>query len=725
MEFHRLLSKKVLLFGVLIYLFQSVAFIGFQMQETGLQEMQRQNKEYNLLIEEYRKLSPDAALSKAEAEAGSAVEQAGPYAKLLGKLRYLAGYEERIEAVFQNAKRAERFRIFQEPDSYTYHNIIRTAEDFERVRGLKPVLERDRATFHTLEFTWLSYFAAAFVIYVLYEVFKERDNGMWQVAHATKNGRYRLVLNRGFSLSVITAAFYLLCFLTNLCLSCLFYGADDFGGVIQSIEAYAKYTYPVSKGLYLCLFAGKSILAALALVFFAYLIFTLLRNRNLAVVLLLSFFYLEFQFMQRISVSSNFKLFRYLNFMRIFDCAALDKEYQNLNLFRRAVSAGTVLFWIEAALIIGCLGLTAVIYERQYPRRGTFLARLLDPAQKAAQKALERLTFSMKEGYKILICKRGLFFLICGIAVCRYISVRTEVTFPGVQKSMDEAYLNYGGADWTVFNEYIADLERQREEYIREAADMQEAIREGRLSEDQVFEVSSLLGKAETLRLYLKEYYEKQEARERLYQTKGIEIYAMSDRGYNEILGRNSFFRETVLGIVMIAVAVVMASQVFGIEKQSAMLPLLKSSGRGIRWVWRRKIYCCLFLTAFVLATFCGGNLIWLLSRYRTPYLAAPIQSVSFLAHNNGSVSLLAFWILTILYKGLTVFGAAGLTLFVSSNRKVRNQMYIPVFIIAFSVTYLLIAAANIAWLFLAGSVFSAAVLICGIWRSYRNWCLG
>lgn len=58
----------------------------------------------------------------------------------------------------------------------------------------------------------------------------------------------------------------------------------------------------------------------------------------------------------------------------------------------------------------------------------------------------------------------------------------------------------------------------------------------------------------------------------------------ISDRGYNEIIGNNSVFRETVMMFVLIGVSVIVSSHIFYIEKKAHMERLLRSSSRGIVW---------------------------------------------------------------------------------------------------------------------------------------------
>ena len=721
MEIRRLLSKKVMLAGILIYLFQAIAFIVLQLNNGGFQEMQNQNIQYNQLVESLRNSSVEESLIQAQ---GLLEENRNDTTIcLVNKLIYLAGFKEDIQAIFDNAEKMQEFSIFQNQNSFSYVNMIKTAKDFEKMRDVSLTLDKDRATEHLLTYSYLTFFVFAFMIYVLYEVLRERDNGMWEATHVMKNGRYQLAADRGAGLTAITIIFYLCCFLTDLVLACSLYGIDHFSGLIQTIEAYAKYPIPISKGFYLCLFVGKNSLALAAMILLAYLLFTVLRNRNLAIVLLLAGLFAEGQLIRSIPVYSNLRILRYVNLLQIFDVAALDREYQNLNFFGTAISTTLVLFLIEVLLIFGCFCLVIIVYGRQYPGKSTWFEDCLRPVQRMVQKVLERIPFVLKEAYKILISKRGVFFIFFGVVICMWISEKTEVNFPDLQKDMDEAYLIYGGNDWSVFNSYVEDLEYQREYSLARAEELQEQMRAGILGAEKLSEISMLQSRAASILIYLREYSAKQEQRA-LQEQRGIYIYAMSNRGYNEILGPNSRLREIMIGVLVIALCVIIAAQVYGVEKQAHTNPLLKSTARGIVWVWKKKLLCIWGIVGILLCIFLGGNLIHLLQNYHTPYLQAPIQSLTFYAEETAHISILQMMIINGAFKIAFAVCAVAVTLFISSHKRVINQMYVPSVIIVLSVFYVIGLAINAAWFFLTAEAALVLLTILGIAGAYRNWCL-
>ena len=718
-----LLNRRVLLAGILIYIFQAVAFVGIQIGEVGFGQFQLQNKEYNQLVESVKDLPLEEGITKINMQAK---ESSTTSLSLLSeKLTYLSEYPQSITTILENKQKVEAFSIFQEKDSFTYKNILKTADDFSRMKDVTLALDKDRVTEHMIENNYLSFFVFAFVVYIIYEILKERESGMLYVTHTMKKGRFHLAFHRGINLIILTFLFYTICFVTNLVIACMFYGVDNFGGHIQTIQEYAQYPVVCSKGMYLFLLLWKSGFALSVMVMVTYFVFTIIRSRNLSVVIMLIILSVEAQLIKIIPVYSNLKLLRYVNLMRIFDCATFDKEYTNLSIFGNVVSASTLFLFVQMILIVAAFIGTVFVYDRQYPKQGYLsLKKILKPIECMMQKWLDQLSFCGKELYKVLITQKGIVMIGFGIGVFLWIFGKTEVHFPSMQKEMDQIYSDYGGSDWDKFDTYVANLEREREELITKAEAIMDDVREGKVGGEKVEEANNISKKAERIKFYLKEFYEKIELRQQIEERYHINIYMMSDRGYNEIIGSNSIFRETVMMIVLVGVCVIVISHIFNMEKKSHIIPLLKSSKRGVIWIKKRKIICGLALASILFIGLYGGNMWMLIKIYGLPYITAPIQSLTFLSDNNASVTIGMYLAIVISFKLAILCLATTTTLYFSSSKKVTNTMYIPLIIIGVSTLYIIIAFAQIIWLLVFISGLSMGISIINIWCSYKGWCM-
>ena len=106
-----LLNRRVLLAGILIYIFQAVAFVGIQIGEVGFGQFQLQNKEYNQLVESVKDLPLEEGITKINMQAK---ESSTTSLSLLSeKLTYLSEYPQSITTILENKQKVEAFSIFQ------------------------------------------------------------------------------------------------------------------------------------------------------------------------------------------------------------------------------------------------------------------------------------------------------------------------------------------------------------------------------------------------------------------------------------------------------------------------------------------------------------------------------------------------------------------------------------------------------------------------------------
>lgn len=88
--------------------------------------------------------------------------------QLRNKLEYLNGYEASIDTVMANAENMKRFRIFSKQNTFSYSNILRTAQDFERVQNVELKLDNDKGADAFVHYNLMYYIAAALMVAVIY-----------------------------------------------------------------------------------------------------------------------------------------------------------------------------------------------------------------------------------------------------------------------------------------------------------------------------------------------------------------------------------------------------------------------------------------------------------------------------------------------------------------------------------------------------------------------------
>ena len=162
--------------------------------------------------------------------------------QLRSKLEYLNGYETSIDTVMANAENMKRFRIFSKQNTFSYSNILRTAQDFERVQNVELKLDNDKGADAFVHYNLMYYIAAALMVAVIYSLFDERENGMWQIVHNTPNGRTVLALKRLLLLAGGSFAILFLLYGTTFLTAMLLYGGvKDLTNPVQTFVDFYQY----------------------------------------------------------------------------------------------------------------------------------------------------------------------------------------------------------------------------------------------------------------------------------------------------------------------------------------------------------------------------------------------------------------------------------------------------------------------------------------------------
>ena len=128
------------------------------------------------------------------------------------QLGYIKKYPEDMKQIQTNAQQTLTFSIFSDKNSFTYNNIVKTGKDFEKVADVSLYLVNNKAAGSFVNYYYTFYFALIMMVFIIYGLSGERDNGMWGIVHSAGSGRLRLALHRLFIIAgsgvVITAGLY-------------------------------------------------------------------------------------------------------------------------------------------------------------------------------------------------------------------------------------------------------------------------------------------------------------------------------------------------------------------------------------------------------------------------------------------------------------------------------------------------------------------------------------
>ena len=92
---------------------------------------------------------------------------------------------------------------------------------------------------------------------IVYDLFRYRENGMWQITYSTKDGREYISLTNMIVIAAGGLVTVILMSLSTFAASLVLYGGvKDLNNPIQNITGFDKFTYPISKIQYVLILIG-------------------------------------------------------------------------------------------------------------------------------------------------------------------------------------------------------------------------------------------------------------------------------------------------------------------------------------------------------------------------------------------------------------------------------------------------------------------------------------
>ena len=629
-EIKRLINRKVIYIIIISLILCVLCYILKSAGTDGVREYLADNNIYNGAINSLSQKDIQTADKYIENLKENGKKNISD--ELTDYMNYINGYGEFIENTLLNAEKSQQFSIFNKADDYTMRNINKIYKDYIKLRKVKPQIVNQRAFIsYGNNIALISMFVIFIILYMLFNMQKEYDNREILFSYSAPKGRFALAVRRNIIITItaiiLTIAFNLVIYI----LSNMLYGYVDYTAPVQSVSSYSKCSMniPIITELFLNVLETGIGLALIAML--TNLVFNIMYNKYISICFLGGLFFIEWRAALLVQNNSVNRILANINLYRIIDYSTYHKNYQNINIFNYPISSHVLIFTITLVLFVAFFLLSALTYAKRYPYRKQFFAKVKNNIEIMSGKVFCKLGFVYFELYKLLIRGKKLFIIIAFILAEIILIYGTRVDFPARQRQMDRIYEEYGGDDWERFNGYVQNYENeisQAEVYIE---DIKGVSADDENAHNIFMEAESLNSDLNEKRKILSEYKHITERKERIEADKGLVVYAMSDRGYDEIYGSNSYIREAGIIIMLIVITVIISSGYYIEEEQSGVDRLIKCSESGIAKVYNMKLYILSAVITGVSVLFIFIDMFFMAKLYGFKYINAPLVSITFM----------------------------------------------------------------------------------------------
>ena len=599
---------------------------------------------------------------------------------LLSRTDYLTGYGDWLENIRKNKENLLTFSIFNNPNSFSGRNILKTADEFEKLQGVELTLGTDGAVDSFMSFRLTDYFLLLVLLLIGLSFLEERKAGLWSVVHAAPNGRFKLAIRRTLILFGASVVGVLLLYGTDLALGFSLYGGmDDLGRAVQSVETLGRLPMLTTVGGFLVRLFLLRIAAAFLVSLLLWLMLTAINNVKYTIIVAAGALAVEYSLYTFLPVQSAFNIFKYFNLFTYISLSDLYTNYLNIDIFSYPLGIRSI---SQLALIPLCLLLTAIcvyVHCHKKPAAGRdLLGRVAYKLNSVTDKFLRRLHLFGMELHKTLWIQKGIVIVVLLIYVVFGLSYTVSIP---VMSSAEQAARQYTtqfageitdgtfarmDAEQKLLDNDLAAYEDAKAAYdagLFEYPELDKYAREAAAAQTKSEGLSKVRARAQELR--------------NRGAAEGFAPWLIDETPFESVYGGYAEDNQQKAALVAVLALTLLLAGSMTYERQSGMTYLLKSTARGRGALILRKLLLAAAMTTLVWAVVYGMEVYTLLTAFEIPAFPAPAKNLSMLTAFPLTCSVTLWLALLYAYRWLSLFCGAILVLLISGLLRRLEVAYI------------------------------------------------
>lgn len=662
-EWKRILSdrrRRIVL--ICIPILCLVLFI-YQKCDGNFANLQSDAKEYQELLESFEGKPLEDIMATYQGRYDLTKDEA----RLLEQAEHLHSYESYLQQIQKNAQKMQMSSLFgADKNSFTYRNIIKTAQDFEGLTVDNIALCNDRGLQDWLAFSWADWFFLGAMLLLVMSFFDDRHKGLAAIIRSCPAGRSNLQLSRlgvllGHSAMMVT----LLYFLPLIVSFCIDGGIPELTRSVQSLAEFRKCTENMSILSFLIRFFLVKTACGFLLGILFWFCLNFLEQIQLCWAATAAVLAVEYLLYTMIPVHSIFSPLREINVFSYAFTFDFYTRYDNINFIgypaQRSSFLLVLLMVAVAVLSLAILMLTT----RRYPfGNRDVLGKLLHLWNRIADAVRRRLGLYGLEWYKLLFLTAGGLFLLFSLLLT------------------DDPRYNSGAyydVDDSAYRQYIAQIQgpvtQETYDYIQQA---RAALEKNDLNYTGF---ASALDRLENTLAEME-----------------AGAWLVDDVPFMNIYGEKANFLQQKNGLITLICLVTCLSPLFSCEESGDVRKVLKATAGGRQRFFWNKYLLALGLTFIVWLLTTGREWQTVTKSLGNVLLSAPCSSIESLRDYPMTVG----WFLMLVYLSrlLVLLAPMHLCIFISERSGGFEKAFlISGLLLVIPAAVVLLGADAVAWI--------------------------
>jgi len=668
-------EKKLTAISEKLSVFEQISMLSSVTDDEFLkEELEKLQNDNPKLVEEYNESYVNQS-SKLEKEANI-------NRMLLDQAKYINGYKSYIQEVDKKSKDMLSFSIFQEEDSFSYRNILKTSEDFKHLENVPLKMDLAEGITTASEYRITDILIVLFVFLIcIYLFWQEKENQLLNLVKSNPNGRTGSIISKLITLLTLSVATALVMYGSIFVASNSIYGLGDTSRYVQSMSEFQNCNIILTVKEYITIFiVSKLALVALIGLFFAFL-FTFMNNSSTVYASVAVIFSLSYIANRFIHPLSYFNILKYINVVAFLDTHSVYTKYNNISLFGFPINR--VVFsalFVGILIILLAISIWMIFICQRKSARKSFLGLVIEKINKKLTRYLGSVNLFWHEVYKLLISNKAILVILL-MALVSYKSIIVAPPSFGNDDTIYNSYINQLEGELTLEKELFMENEREHLNTLPQQISVYEKqFTENKITENEL--------KRQQFLLTLEEEKQKPFARvENQYKN----LLEMKEKGVqgsfiNEINSDflfDSYQRDVKNGIMLSVVIILCIGMVFGKEYKNNSISILTTTknGRAKLFVYKNivaTISAVVLLAIVYFPQYYNASKLYNLADY-----SAPIQSIIMFSGISLNISIAQY--IEITFIGL-ILGATCISNLVILLSITLKKQTITIFIASFIV---------------------------------------
>ena len=570
--------------------------------------------------------------------------------ELMDQFEYIAGYDDYLDRIQTQADKQSQTALFGDKNSFAHRNLVRTAEEFDGLRGVEVAFGANRAYEGWIEYELADYLYLLLIVIFVFSFLEERQAGLWGAVRSCRNGRLPLGLQRAAILASAAVLGVALIYGVNLLASLTLSGGwGDMGRSIQSLLLFRTLTLHATIGewivQYLLVKAASGFMVGLLL----WCILGSMANVQFSLAVLGVTVAAEYALFAFLPVQSILNPVKYFNLFSYIRTSKLYTDYLNINLLGYPFGIRRLaLIWLPIFTVVFFAWAMLIQHRRRPEGNRDILSAIAGIWDRFADFFRRRLTIGGWELYKTLIFQRVLLILLVIFVASGSLN-----------------YIHFGGSPspqdpW--YQAYLTDIQGPVGDWIGDyfAAARVNAAGNG--------ELLSAIDRAEA---------RVEEVRQRAEEGGYQPWIVVSTIAYDNVYGVDSQDLQRLNAAAAMVFLIVCCAATSAFERQSGVVFMVRSLKRGRRGVFVRKLLSAGIMTALVWAMVYLREFIQFAVYFRPTNLAAPVGNFDVLANFPLNVTMGQYLGLVYLLRFIMLYLLAMVVMFVSERVPTAELSYI------------------------------------------------